>query len=352
MTRMKRQILFVSTLLLALVSVVSRPAHAQVGTTTDIITGRVLGPDGKPLENVTVAAQSAETGITRTKRTGADGRYTILFPDGGGQYRVEFRAIGFAPTQRNIARQADEDRLEVNVTIGQQVATQLSAVNVRGRRTPRGNGQQNTPGETARTLTADQLARLPVDASDMSAVAALAPGVVPVAGTDSTSAAFSVAGQRSTLNNTTLDGLSFGSFSVPAEGLRSTRVITNTYDPARGQFSGGEIASTTRGGTDEITGGFTYSRRDPTLEFEGDDSAAVAPTYLQDQISAGLGGPIIKDKLFIFASGQFRRRSDPVPVAARDEPHYTLDARPQSRLGVDLRAARERARPSDPVVRS
>ena len=144
----------------------------------------------------------------------------------------------------------------------------------------------------------------------MAAIAALAPGVVPVAGSDSTAAAFSVAGQRSTLNNVTLDGLSFGSFSVPAEGLRSTRVITNTYDPARGQFSGGEIASTTRS-TNELTGGFTYSRRDPTLEFPGNDSASFSPLYLQDQISGGLGGPIIKDRLFIFASGQFRRLSNP-----------------------------------------
>lgn len=286
-------------------------ARAQVGSTTDIITGRVLGPDGKPLENVTVAVQSAESGITRTKRTGADGRYTLLFPDGGGQYRIEFRAIGFQPVRRNIARQGDEDRLVADVTVGSQVAAQLSTVQVTGRRTPRERGQPPTPGESGRNLSADQLARLPVDQSDLAAVAALAPGVISVGGTDSTAASFSVAGQRSTLNNVTLDGLSFGSFSVPQEGLRSTRVITNTYDPARGQFSGGEIASTTRGGTNEITGGFTYSRRDPTLEFEGTDSAAISPLFLQDQISAGLGGPIIKDKFFVFASGQFRRRSDP-----------------------------------------
>ena len=286
-------------------------AKAQIGATTDIITGQVLGPDGKPMDGVTVAAKSAETGITRTKRTGADGRYTILFPDGGGQYRVEFRAIGLQPVTRNIARQGDEDRLVTDVQFGSTVAARLSTVAVRARQAPRDRPQAPTPGESGRNLSADQLARLPVDQSDLAAIAALAPGVVPVPGSDSTASAFSVAGQRSTLNNTTLDGLSFGSFSVPQEGLRGTRVITNTYDPARGQFSGGEIASTTRSGTNEITGGFTYSRRDPTLEFEGEDTAAVSPTFLQDQISAGFGGPIVKDKIFYFLSGQFRRRSDP-----------------------------------------
>lgn len=316
-------VLFLASLVASLV--VARPAQAQIGSTTDIITGQVLGPDGKPLDNVTVSVRSAESGITRTKHTDADGRFTLLFPDGGGQYRVEFKRLGFAPVVRNIARQGDEDRLITDVKLGTQVAAQLSSVQVTARQGPRDRPQPPTPGEQGRGMSSDQLARLPVDQSDLSAVAALAPGVVPVGGTDSTAASFSVAGQRSTLNNTTLDGLSFGSFSVPSEGLRGTRVVTNTYDPAKGQFSGGEIASTTRSGTNEITGGFTYSRRDPVLEFEGTDSAAVSPLYLQDQISVGLGGPIVKDKFFVFASGQFRRRSDPFQSLLASSP-ATLSA--------------------------
>jgi len=325
---MRKSLVLFAALLLG-IGINSRPAQAQIGSTTDIVTGRVLGPDGKPLENVTVAVKSAESGITRTKRTDADGRYTILFPDGGGQYRIEFRAIGFAPISRNVARQGDEDRLVTDVQIGTQVAAKLSTVTVTARNGGRERGAPPTPGESGRTLSSEQLERLPVDMSDISAIAAMAPGVVGIAGNDTTAAAFSVAGQRSTLNNTTLDGLSFGSFSVPAEGLRSTRVVTNTYDPSKGQFSGGEIASTTRGGTNELTGGFTYSRRDPVLEFEGADSAAVSPTYLQDQISAGLGGPIIKDKMFIFGSAQLRRRSDPVQSLLASSP-ATL-----STLGLD-----------------
>ncbi|MEO6777951.1 MAG: TonB-dependent receptor, partial [Gemmatimonadaceae bacterium] len=322
--------LFYVAMLLCGVGLLTQPALAQVGSTTDIVTGQVLGPDGKPAENVTVAVKSAESGITRTKHTDAAGRYTVLFPDGGGQYRVEFRAIGFAPIVRNVARQGDEDRLVTDVRLGSQVAARLSTVTVTARNTGgRERGVPPTPGEAGRTLSADQLARLPVDMSDIAAIAAMAPGVVGIAGNDTTAAAFSVAGQRSTLNNTTLDGLSFGSFSVPTEGLRSTRVVTNTFDPSKGQFSGGEIASTTRGGTNELTGGFTYSRRDPVLEFQGADSAAVSPTYLQDQISGGLGGPIIKDKLFIFGSAQLRRRSDPVQSLLASSP-ATL-----STLGLD-----------------
>ncbi|HEV2641991.1 MAG TPA: carboxypeptidase-like regulatory domain-containing protein, partial [Candidatus Elarobacter sp.] len=160
---------FLASLLLGIATLgVARPALAQVGTTTDIITGQVVGPDGKPLDGVTVSVRSAESGITRTKRTGADGRYTLLFPDGGGQYRVEFRRLGFAPVVRNIARQGDEDRLVTDIRLGTQVAAQLSSVQVTARQGPRDRPQAPTPGESGRAMSSEQIARLPVDQSDLS----------------------------------------------------------------------------------------------------------------------------------------------------------------------------------------
>src|SRR2546428_5206790 len=47
---------------------------------------------------------------------------------------------------------------------------------------------------------------------------------------------FSVAGQRPTANRITLDGLSYGGAMVPQDAVRSTRVVTNSYDVARGQL--------------------------------------------------------------------------------------------------------------------
>ena len=69
--------------LLALAAAFSTAA-AQGGS-VDIIRGRVTGPDGKPLANVTVNAQSLSDETTRSGRTGDDGRYTILFAGGGGR---------------------------------------------------------------------------------------------------------------------------------------------------------------------------------------------------------------------------------------------------------------------------
>ncbi len=75
-------------------------AEAQVGMTTDIITGVVTDVGGAPSANVTIEALSLETQISRTTTTDARGRFTILFPDGGGQYRVSPRTGQLAPLIR------------------------------------------------------------------------------------------------------------------------------------------------------------------------------------------------------------------------------------------------------------
>src|SRR6266550_139717 len=164
--------------------------------------GRVSGLDSQAVAGARVEATSLETGITRTKTTDPDGRYTIVFPDGGGSYRLTVRAIGMAPVTRNIQRQGDEDRLITDFNMG-RTATQLATVQVRAGR--RGDQQQRPePGSTERSLNPNLINRLPVDAGDLNALAALAPGVIAVPGTDSTKASFSVAGVPLKKKNITL----------------------------------------------------------------------------------------------------------------------------------------------------
>ena len=285
-------------------------ARSQVGSTTDILMGKVSGVDSQAVVGARIEATSLETGITRTKTTDADGRYTIIFPDGGGNYRLTIRAIGMEPVTRTVSRQGDEDRLVTDITMGRN-ATQLATVQVRANR-PRNTDQRPEPGSTERNLNPNLVNRLPVDAGDLNALAALVPGVLQVPGTDSTKASFNVAGQPANQNSITLDGLTFGSGSVPTEAIRNTRVVTSTYDVARGQFTGGQVASTTRGGTNNVQGALSFQHRDPNLEFVDDSSAAFGQKYNQNQINVGIGGPIIKDKLFTFGAVSFSRRTDPL----------------------------------------
>ena len=317
-------------LAIAIVAPIVRPsaAGAQMGATTDIITGTVTRAEANvPIEAANIEVTSIESNVTRWARTNSQGRFTVLFPDGGGQYRITARALGLAPTTVTVARQADEDRLVVNIKMSTN-PTVLAGVTIQARQNVPREGDRPAPGSVERVMTTDQAARLPIDASDLTQLALTAPGVVSITGSDTTAAGFSGAGQAPSANNITLDGLSFGSSQVPQEAVRNSRVITSGYDVARGQFSGGQIASTTRSGTNVAQGNFTYSLRDRNLAVEGEDTSPASQGFNQNQLSAGLGGPIIKDKLFVFGALQLRRREDIIPNLGN------ADATTLSRFGV------------------
>ncbi|MDZ7632807.1 MAG: hypothetical protein U5K74_16080 [Gemmatimonadaceae bacterium] len=144
---------------------------------------------------------------------------------------------------------------------------------------------------------------------------------------------FSVAGQSSQSNNVTLDGLSFAAGFVPQDAIRGTRVVTNTYDVARGQFSGGQVSQTTRSGTNVVQGSLSYvgRYRDFTVE-QGNTTGAFGGAFNQNQFGAGVGFPIIKDRLFFFGALQGRRRADLLPslLAADDATRSRLGASPDS----------------------
>ncbi len=283
--------------------------HGQVGSTTDILTGTVTDENGTPIAGAIVEALSLETQITRRTTTDARGRYTILFPDGGGQYEMTARYLGRQPQQTTLQRYADEDRFSWNPQLP-PLAITLAPVTVhpapRAVRAP----DVPTPGSTERALTPELVGRLPLEDNDLNLLATLVPGVLGLAATDSTTAAFSVAGLRSDANAVTLDGLNIGTSSVPQEGLRTTRVVTSTYDVSRGAFSGGLVAATTRGGANMIQGSSSYALRDQSLAVNEDESSPFTQGYTQNQLSGGLGGPLVRDRLFIFASGQARLRDD------------------------------------------
>src|SRR5258705_3565385 len=102
--KMLRKVLIAEVLTAA----VPASAHAQ---TLDIIRGQVLGPEGKPLEDARVTATSLSGNVNRSARTDKNGRYTITFPGGEGDYFVEVSAIGYAARRFEVKRTADQEIL-------------------------------------------------------------------------------------------------------------------------------------------------------------------------------------------------------------------------------------------------
>ena len=310
--------------LVALVSV--RPMAAQTGSAVDVLTGTVTDSLGNPVMGAAVEAYAIESQVTRKTTTNNRGRYTIFFNDGGGQYRLTVTMIGKQPFIANVTRQSDDDRIMVDVKMGDRPVV-LQDIVARGNRQQVGGRDAPTPGSTERNFTAEQLLRLPVDASDLAALAALVPGVIVTQGNDSTATQFSIAGQGGAANSYTVDGLSFGGDALPQDAIRNTRVVTNTYDVARGQFSGGLVSASTRGGSNAVQGSLSGNLRDYHLAFGGTDDVFSRGQSSQ-RLGFGFGGPIVRDKFFAFASLQLDRSMSPVATLS------SADAVTSGRLGI------------------
>ena len=97
--------------------------HAQAGAATDVIVGRVTdGASGAPIDQADISASSVATGRVRTARTSADGRFQLVFADGGGRYVVRVRRLGYALSTTNVARRVESDRIRVDVALKTTVA--------------------------------------------------------------------------------------------------------------------------------------------------------------------------------------------------------------------------------------
>jgi carboxypeptidase family protein len=290
-------------LLVTLFGIVA-PLHAQ--GTSDIIRGRVVGQDKKPVENVTVTATSLVDQTSRTSKTNKDGRFTIIFNAGGGDYMMAYTAIGFQPTRFEVKREVDEDVLIADATVGKQ-AVALSAMQVTaGRERPDRNGNANDVGGRDQTLNTNNV---PIDVlGDLSAMAATLPGVTMITSADGT-AGFSVLGLGADQNNITLNGLNFGSTDVPRDATTQTRVTTSSFDPSRGGFSGAQISLRTNSGSNYRTRSIHQTVDAPGLQYTDAVGQQLGNRFTNLQFSGAASGPITLDKAFYSFSWQLGRRS-------------------------------------------
>ena len=298
-------------LLVTVAAISARTLHAQ--GTLDIIVGKVTDAAGKPVAGAVVEAFSIETEVTRRQTTNDKGTYQIIFQDGTGQYRISVKAIGKTPQIYNVARQSDDDRIVLNIKLGEK-PVQLNDLVANANR--RVNVDQLdgrvSAGEQSRNLSGDQALRLPIDAGDLATLAALAPGVILTGGTDSTAATFSVAGQSAASNTYVVNGVTTTSSSVPQDAVRNTRVTTNNYDVSKGNFSGGMVSVTTKGGSNRVSGSLSSNFQNQGLAWGGNTGTPFGSGQTNEGFGAGFGGPIQRDKLFLFGSFNISRQINPV----------------------------------------
>ena len=278
-------------------------ARAQV----DIIRGRVTGPDSLPIANVTVTATTVSGGVNRTARTDREGRYTITFPGGDGDYIVSFSALGFAARRFQVKRVADEDFLVADARL-QRVNAVLDAVEVVGeRQRPRRDDAAPDVSGTERMITSSEV---PANLlGDLAAMAASLPGVQGVTGEDGTTG-YSVLGLGADQNATMLNGMSFGGSQLPRDAAVSTSLVTSPYDVSRGGFSGGLMNIRTRSGSNFKARTNSLNFDSPAMQWSDAAARSLGQEYSNASLGGLVSGPIVYDKTFYTLSYQLGRRSN------------------------------------------
>ncbi len=303
-----------AALIAALLSCITAPAaQAQA----DIIRGRVTGPDSLPIENVTVTATSLSGGVNRTARTGRDGRYTITFPGGDGDYIMNFAALGFAVKRFEVKRVADEDFLLADARL-QRVNTVLEAVDVVGeRQRPRRNDVAPDASGTERTIATSEV---PANLlGDLAAMAATLPGV-SAATNDDGSSGYSVLGLGADQNSTTLNGMSFGGGQLPRDAAITSSLVTSPYDVSRGGFSGAQMNIRTRPGSNFITRTNSLNFDSPAMQWSDAAARSLGQEFTNASLGGLVSGPLVYDKAFYSVSYQLGRRSNDLQTLLTADP--------------------------------
>jgi hypothetical protein len=283
---------------------VATPVAAQQ---TDVIRGRVTGPDNRPIEGVQVTATSVSGAVNRTARTNADGRFTITFPGGDGDYIVTMNRIGYAQRRFQVKRTADQDILVADARM-QTAVQDLDAVVVQGERA-RVNRNSTVPdvGGTERPVNMSALSA--EQQGDLAAMAASLPGVTLIPGVDGDPSGYSVLGLTQDQNNTTLNGLDFGGSNIPRDAGVSSSLVTAPYDVSRGGFSGGQMNLRTRSGTNFKVRSGSLNLDSPSMQWTDPAARDLGQQFSNVSLGGGFAGPVAYDQTFYNFSYQLGRNA-------------------------------------------
>ena len=289
----------------AVVIVVAAPALAQ--NTTAAIGGRVVAGDGKPLAGVSVAILHTESKSVSNAVTDADGRYAARGLRVGGPYTITFSKDGKSEKREGVVL-ALAETLSLDAQLGTAtVVVTGQAANSTFNRANMGSGT-NIGGAQLNALASIQ--------RNLQDYARIDPRISQ---TDKERGEISAMGQNSRYNSITIDGVTTSdTFGLESNGLptlkqpitidaiQSVQVNVSNYDVTQKGYTGANINAVTKSGTNEFKGSVYYVYRNDGLAGQrynmATDTYFDAPKFKEETKGFTLGGPIIPDKLFFFAS--------------------------------------------------
>ncbi|HAV48704.1 MAG TPA: TonB-dependent receptor, partial [Brevundimonas sp.] len=304
----------------ALMALVAAPAVGLLAPSTamaqDLVQGAVSGTvetqSQTPVAGATVTLQSVSQGFTRTYTTDASGSFrAIALPQ--GRYTATITAPGFSSLS-DVISVGSGGTTSVVFTVGSASgASTVDDIVVVGVRTAVSDFDATTTGLT---VNVEELSSNVPIARDAGAVALLAPGVTA---SDNAFGGIPTIGGASAGENTYfINGLNItkfrdftGSSTVPFEFYQTLETKTGGYSSEFGRGTGGVLNGTTKSGGNEWEFGITAYWEPDALRSDSPDTYLAQNRFDEVETSDiifDFGGPIIRDRLFIFGLVNFRDR--------------------------------------------
>jgi hypothetical protein len=282
---------------------------------TGNIRGTVTDPTGAVIRDAAVTARQAETGLSRTASTDRDGNYVLLeLPV--GHYRLQVSAKGF---QEHV-----QDGITLNVNETASVSPHLAVGSEKEQVLVNADAELIEPTVTSmgKVVQQQELEDLPLNGRNFWQLGLLQPGVVPLTpgiseagGSLRNGQAYAVNGQRPESNNFLIDGANNfngvdGGFILkpPVDAISEFRIITHSANAEFGGALGSTTNIITRSGTNHVHGTLWEFLRNDAVDANNYFAQTKEPLK-QNQFGAAAGGPLKKDKTFIFGFYEgFRNR--------------------------------------------
>ena len=289
-------------------------AHGQAVNAT--LSGKIVDASGGSIAKAAVTATNTATGFSRSVQASDGGEYTIpALP--AGEYAVAAIFTGFGKQTKAITLQVGQAaELDFSLTPG-SVAEKVEVEAT-------SELQEPTRTQVSTVITQNQIVDLPVNGREFIDFALLSPAV-QIGDTTSGSTdvivepvtKLSFAGQNIHYNFIAVDGADDVSTASgiqrgtpPQESVQEFRVINTDYSTEFGRAVGGIVNIITRSGTNDWHGSLYEYFRNDRMDAINLLQATGAHTLRQNQFGGTMGGPIEKDKTFLYGNYEVQRRGE------------------------------------------
>ncbi|MEO5903027.1 MAG: carboxypeptidase regulatory-like domain-containing protein [Gemmatimonadaceae bacterium] len=295
---------------------VTYPAIARAqGVTTAALTGVVNSNEGQPLSVANVIAVHVPSGTIYRATVTSSGRYNLPNMRIGGPYRVTATSLGFDPISENDVNLALGQTLRLDFRLKRR-AVELSGVTVTAEKDKILNS-----GRTGASLIVGeaQVALTPSIKRSTRDLTRLDPR---------SDGNLSFGGRNWLYNNISVDGSYFNNpfglddpapggqtnaEPVPFDAVAEVQVSLAPFDVREGGFTGANINTVTKSGTNQFrASAYSFARNDALQGNTVSGSKVVAnPSLTYNQSGLSAGGAIVADKLFYYVNGEIERTKDP-----------------------------------------